>query len=498
MKHLLTFVLAAFCSLAAVADTLVSPPVGGEAVTYYLMGYSFRSSENISYEIKVLRDGDDIYLQGLYRELPEAWVKGTMRGNTAVFPSGQYMGEVDPSLVDDSHETFDVYMFCSMNMNTTRDLEIEYNPLNDTFEAYFQYILFSEKDDIRMRYEHLQNVSFFSGKKDLVVPPAGMEVRPYTMTAYECSLGKDLEYQVKLGFDGDNVYVQGFSQEFPESWVVGTLSEGRLSFMRNQYLGVYKKLARDYDIWLTGINHDDAYFTSVIFNYDKERGFFTQIEGNWLVVNGDPAAWKWLNNMSEICLYPDVEEQEIDHFALITPPADVQTVPFVVTAHDYSFGAPEDVDSYEVQMAFTEDGVYIKGIYTEMPEAWVRGSFDGETLVLPAMQYLGKWYNSIDCWLTASEDEVIADVVLKYDATIGGFVLTKGQYIYFNDKFDEVSPMALNILGDVVLTGELPEGIRSTTVVAPATTSVYDLWGRCSSSAAAKGVLIRNGKKVVL
>lgn len=37
-------------------------------------------------------DGDDIYVQGIYEELPDAWVKGTINGDKVVFKSGQYIG----------------------------------------------------------------------------------------------------------------------------------------------------------------------------------------------------------------------------------------------------------------------------------------------------------------------------------------------------------------------------------------------------------------------
>ncbi len=42
--------------------------------------------------VNVAFDGNDIYVSGMDREVPEAWVKGTIADGKAVFQSGQYMG----------------------------------------------------------------------------------------------------------------------------------------------------------------------------------------------------------------------------------------------------------------------------------------------------------------------------------------------------------------------------------------------------------------------
>ncbi|MBR6962857.1 MAG: hypothetical protein IKH86_04410 [Prevotella sp.] len=50
-------------------------------------------TSQIAGDFKVVIDGTDIYLQGIdAKYLPEGWIKGTISGNTATFPSGQYVG----------------------------------------------------------------------------------------------------------------------------------------------------------------------------------------------------------------------------------------------------------------------------------------------------------------------------------------------------------------------------------------------------------------------
>lgn len=503
MRHFIfTLLVSIIGVLSAVAAELVTPPADATLSTYHAGAYSFLTSENEALTLRIARKGSAIYVQGLYSKLPEAWIEGTVRrGSTAgheeaVFRSGQYLGSVDPADVDDSHETFDVYFYCSTDLDKSCDLVIDYNPANDTYEAYYQYILFSEPDDLRSRYEHLQNLTAFSGRTELVAPPADTAIRPYTLCGYECSLGKDLEYSIHVGFAADKVYVQGISTEFPDAWIEGTLSDGRVTFMRNQYLGVYRKLSKPFDIWLTGIDHDEAIFTDLIFDYDAARGTLTLREGLWLVINGDAALWKWLNNMNEVVLYPADDTPEVDHYALVAPPADADVQTFTLTADDYSFGAPDAVAPYEVGVAFEGGEVYLRGLFSEMPEAWVRGTFDGTRLTLPSSQYLGKWFGALDCWLMGSTDEVLTDVVFTYDATREAFVLAGDQQIYFNDTFDAPSPMALQILGGVVLSGSLPSGIAAAPAAA-AGAPAYNLQGQRTGTTAPHGVSIVGGRKVM-
>ncbi len=40
----------------------------------------------------VVFDGNDIYVSGMYRNIPDAWIKGTKDGNKVYFPSGQFLG----------------------------------------------------------------------------------------------------------------------------------------------------------------------------------------------------------------------------------------------------------------------------------------------------------------------------------------------------------------------------------------------------------------------
>lgn len=49
-------------------------------------------AEKEGFNFKVGFDGDDVYFQGLFRAVPDAWVKGHLDGNTIKIKSGEYIG----------------------------------------------------------------------------------------------------------------------------------------------------------------------------------------------------------------------------------------------------------------------------------------------------------------------------------------------------------------------------------------------------------------------
>lgn len=74
-------------SMAPVEIECVTAPEGLETSQYVI------SAEDYSgHIVNVGFDGNDVYVQGIYDALPDAWVKGTIEGDKVVFKNGQYIG----------------------------------------------------------------------------------------------------------------------------------------------------------------------------------------------------------------------------------------------------------------------------------------------------------------------------------------------------------------------------------------------------------------------
>lgn len=66
-------------------------PADDAATTSYSMSYSDSDGESKA-AVTIARKDDIMWIQGLYKFIPEAWVEATVEDGTIVIPSGQYIG----------------------------------------------------------------------------------------------------------------------------------------------------------------------------------------------------------------------------------------------------------------------------------------------------------------------------------------------------------------------------------------------------------------------
>ena len=171
--------------------------------------------------------------------------------------------------------------------------------------------------------------------KTPVVIPEGLETETYGLTASILMNGKtktsDFDTQLEVGFDGDDIYIQGFSIDTPEFWVKGCKNaDGNYVIPSNQYMGTW-------DVGGIGWYMMDYYFTAVdeqnqladvVFTVDTENK--TISNNQTLVVNG-----------AENEVYPYYTLTDgIFHFIpeVVAMPANPSVVDFVTTG-DYPWVA---------------------------------------------------------------------------------------------------------------------------------------------------------------
>ena len=96
----------------------------------------------------------------------------------------------------------------------------------------------------------------------------------------------DYEIQVQVGFDGDDLYIQGLSADAPELWVKATKNDnGQYVIPANQYMGQLSLWGGYfiYDYFFTATDGTDA-LLDVVLNYDADTQ--TLSTDQWLALNG--------------------------------------------------------------------------------------------------------------------------------------------------------------------------------------------------------------------
>ena len=114
---------------------------------------------------------------------------------------------------------------------------------------------------------------------------------------------------------------------------------------------------------------------------------------------------------------------------VVEAPADLQAEEYILQARDYDDAADVNMT---VNVGFDGSDVYIQGLCSYIPKAWVKGTLDGTTVTFASGQYFGN-FSGYDMLLNTDED-----VVFDYDAETNTFTaqnevfLTDDRTYYFD------------------------------------------------------------------
>lgn len=280
---------------------LVTPP-SGDVVYYTLEGMNSRGGGvTTTRTVKAIFNGSDVYVTGLGWYCPDAWVKGTIEGETATFAMGQYLG--NPGV--------DLY-FAGSDGNDLTDATASYDAETGNFE--FETFIMDNQDVS-------QGIGFYAywstgltltkieGEVDMPVEaPEALVTEQYTFQGVSVSYDNNDEavytaasFPVQVGFDGNDCYIQGLCSYLPEAWVKGTKNnDGTYTFTTGQLYGTYNNR---YEMWFVGLEGEEL--ADVIFTYDAEVGKFATEQG--IALNGYKNELYWYNQYLEVTITKVVE-----------------------------------------------------------------------------------------------------------------------------------------------------------------------------------------------
>ena len=253
---------------------------------------------------------------------------------------------------------------------------------------------------------------------EVVTPPASGDVEYYTLTAtasYGQTQNESVTRQIKIVWDADDedvVYIQGLSYYMPSSYVMGMFNKtgDQVIFSAGQYMG-----NPGVDLYFGGYG-DGTALTDVVADFDEKESSFTF--SDIILDNGDPSEIGFYAYMQNVTIVP-CENPEIP----IEIPSDLEYEKYAYTAIDY-FSNKAEV-SGNVNVGIYGDEVYIQGMSTDFPEAWIKGTFENDTTVVFATPQLLSSEDGV-YFASAGESSYAEEYILIYDPKTG--IFTEGGY----------------------------------------------------------------------
>jgi len=328
----------------------------------------------------------------------DGWIEGTLSddGKTITVPMGQYVAytkslemaiqvaafSYDEALgsyrYDDSvtELTYTINGDSTITLNGTSE-KLVLGTMNRAFGQNFQYL----------DYEWLQTGDYASIYYPInempLMPPPDMEIETYYLTtaSNDGSAWDPYRATVNVGFEGDNMWIQGISQFVPKAWIKGVSVGNKVTFSNPQLLGTNDVL---FYFKCAAFNPLDGSTTQqdMVLTVDELGDFKTF---DYIFITTDQDNLYFVNYYQGLTLsrYPDL---------LYQAPADL-----TVEEYDFSYllqynpSLPPVEQTHRVLVGFNENLVYIQGIWPKLPQAWVVGKLVDGNIVMNLPQYMGRY-----------------------------------------------------------------------------------------------------------
>ena len=122
---------------------------------------------------------------------------------------------------------------------------------------------------------------------ELVTPPANLKTETYYVTGKSkywdgdenIWISSDILGDVQIGFDNNDVYIQGLCEYLGDAWVKGTRSGNKIVFPTGQYMGTDE----GDDCYFVGQDKNTYAIVDVVLNYNAQTGEYT-LPNNLLII----------------------------------------------------------------------------------------------------------------------------------------------------------------------------------------------------------------------
>lgn len=473
---------------------------GDGAVFDYVMECVDYGEDAVRRDVKVRFEGQEVYIQGISNEVPQGWAHATLKDGVAVFETPYLLGEWDYY----GSKRKQYITGADTGTGDVSGLEMLYDADTHSFTSFSNnwILLTGDPTQVGYYYDHLYNsVTFIpanqAGDSPTVTPPDGLATNTYQLRGRHPYSDIPTDYTLRIGYDGNEVYVQGFYPAFPNAWVKGTITGTKAEFVTPQYIGNYHGL---YNMYVAGVDPNSESLCTLTMDYNATSHTYTLSGGQWFIVQAGETDVMPMMLLDKVTIAPYVAAP-LDYTNLALP-ADLEA-----RAQSYSLTATDADDNasvaHDCSVVIDGSDVYVRGLSKHFPDAWVKGTVEGRLVVFPRDQHVGSM-EGYDIWLgagdTMSGEMLYGDFLLYYDGDTRVFTQPDVNYLAINASTTKV--YHLELYSGVRLMPEDAEGVNS--VIASQgmkSGTSYDILGRTqykgSMNEMSKGLYIMQGKKVL-
>ena len=99
----------------------------------------------------------------------------------------------------------------------------------------------------------------------------------------------------------------------------------------------------------------------------------------------------------------------------VTPPAGLETETWYASGHTYSQNSGQVAFESTIKVGFDGSDVYLQGVFSRFPDAWMKGTISGSTVTFAGLQVQGD-YSGYTIYATGGDNSGLIDYVMTYDA----------------------------------------------------------------------------------
>lgn len=382
---------------------LVQLPEGATVVEYKMDFTNSKSAADSKY-VNVAVVGDSVYFQGMSGYLPEAWVVGAKKDNAITFKANQYMG------VYSSLTSFAFY---------NGDAVFTYDPAADTYSA---------KGNI---YGVLGGQYYDGNYTDPVLSKAGT---PDYDNAKTVQITKKT---AKYDAEYSDIIYKLYNATADTSFVLDIYVSGTDVMLGKTYTLDSMETSSTYTYIQIGTTKTALKEVSFVKTIDKDN-----LENiNATVVDNDLNVY-YLKYVEDPTAGPDYSTMTVE------VPAGLETETYKFVGMDTY---ENEETSFEVQVGFVGSEVYIQGLSIFIPDAWVKGTLEGNVLTIPGWN-LGEYAS-----LFGSFELIFSGATMNYDKANDKFTCSEYQSLDEDgNAWDEFADVVITKIIEVAATPAKP------------------------------------------